>query len=213
MPIQVAVNLAGGLGGARSQGARSTCMAFAMSDLNRMASGAPGVLSAEFLYQSAGAITPGWQMGMGLYSTQAMMIAKSPGQPLEVDFPYQTQEIQVVDAPSPPAGKALYSSDLASSVHVMQVVIDKLNSAKPVGLVIRVTPGFQRPTQGVVAHGRDAYPNAFHAVIAVGWGVHEVTSERHLLIRNSWGEGWGLSGHAWLPEEFVDLHVLEAFGG
>jgi len=35
---------------------------------------------------------------------------------------------------------------------------------------------------------------------------------RHLLVRNSWSEMWGLSGHAWLPEPFVNLHVVEVFG-
>lgn len=57
MPVQAAVDLSNSLGPARCQGQRSTCMAFAMSDLNRAASGAPEVLSAEFLYRAAGALT------------------------------------------------------------------------------------------------------------------------------------------------------------
>ena len=33
-----------------------------------------------------------------------------------------------------------------------------------------------------------------------------------LLVRNSWGTGWGDSGHAWLPLSYVDrrcVHVVE----
>ena len=45
-----------------------------------------------------------------------------------------------------------------------------------------------------------------HAVIAVGFG--EVGMQRAILIRNSWGPGWGLGGYAWLTENYVQPRVF-----
>jgi C1A family cysteine protease len=50
-----------------------------------------------------------------------------------------------------------------------------------------------------------------HAVLAVGYDNNKkITNPRcgketegALLIRNSWGTGWGESGYGWLPYEFV----------
>jgi C1A family cysteine protease len=50
-----------------------------------------------------------------------------------------------------------------------------------------------------------------HAVVAVGYDDEKViantqsdsTTTGALLIRNSWGEGWGEGGYGWLPYEYV----------
>ena len=44
-------------------------------------------------------------------------------------------------------------------------------------------------------------PAQRHAVVAVGHGT--VDGIPAILIRNSWGPGWGLEGHAWLTERFL----------
>lgn len=212
MAVQIKVNHSGALGAVRSQGNRSTCMAFAMSDLNRHVAGAPAALSAEFLYQTAGALTPSWKPGMGLRSREAIKATQSPGQPLEIYFPYQNHNPASVAMPVPPTGQGLFTSRICAQKHSMQFVVNELNKGKLVGLVIRVTCGLFTPINGVVPHEEAAIPDAYHAVLAVGWGSDR-SGARHLLIRNSWGARWGLSGHGWLPEPFVNLHVVETFGG
>ena len=207
------VDLSALLGQARHQGLRSTCMAFAMSDLNRVTADAPDVLSAEFLYQTAGALIDGWRPSEGLYTWAAIRAISSPGQPLETAFPYQTKEPTGVGAPSAPPGARLFGSQVSTSHNTMQSVIDGLAQGVPVGLVTRMTQGFFNPVGGVVAHETQARPDEYHAILAVGWGTEPTSGSRYLFIRNSWGTGWALNGHAWLPEPFVDLHVLEAFGG
>jgi len=51
-----------------------------------------------------------------------------------------------------------------------------------------------------------------HAVVAVGFddntrikntNLKGVETTGALLIRNSWGTGWGSSGYGWLPYEYV----------
>lgn len=212
MTVERVIDLSGLLGPARSQGERSTCLAFAMSDLNRVLSDAPDVLSAEFLYQVAGALTPAWQPGMGLRSTEAIEATRSPGQPLEVHFPYRTTDPSGVGVPIPPAGQDLFKSRISAQGHTMQGVVDELSTGNVVGLVLRVTPGLFTPMAGIVPYETGVVPDAYHAVLAVGWGRELASGVRHLLIRNSWGSSWALSGHAWLPEPFVGLHVIEAFG-
>ena len=56
--ISSVIDLSATLGAARHQGQRLTCLAFAVSDVNRRMASAPDELSAEFIYQYAGAITP-----------------------------------------------------------------------------------------------------------------------------------------------------------
>lgn len=213
MAILPVVDLSASLGPARDQGKRSTCMAFAMSDMNRIRADAPDVLSAEFLYQAAGALIPGWQPGQGLFTTAAIQATSSPGQPFETAFPYQASEPTGVGTPTAPAGARLFSSQVPVRHNAMQSVIDSLAQGASVGLVTRVTPGLFNPVGGVVAYETLAIPGAYHAILAVGWGTEPTSGTRYLLIRNSWGSAWARAGHAWLPEPFIELHVLEAFGG
>jgi C1A family cysteine protease len=38
-----------------------------------------------------------------------------------------------------------------------------------------------------------------HAVLAVGYD----DSKSAVLVRNSWGSGWGLNGYFWLPYDYI----------
>lgn len=212
MPVNTIVDLSASLGPARNQGQRSTCMAFAMSDLNRSACGAPEVLSAEFLYRAAGALTLGWVPGNGLRTVEAMQATLAPGQPLEAHYPYEVADPTTVNHPVPRAGRALFASHFKHCAGAMQAIIGTFDQGQVVGIVTRVTYGLFSPAEGVVAHDVNVIPNQYHAMLAVGWGISTDSGVRHLLVRNSWGEGWGLAGHGWLPEPFVQLHVIEAFG-
>jgi C1A family cysteine protease len=67
------------------------------------------------------------------------------------------------------------------------------------------------------ADGRIPYPSAGetveggHAVVAVGYddGMKIGKQKGALLIRNSWGTGWGDQGYGWLPYAYVESGLAE----
>ena len=69
--ISSVIDLSATLGAARHQGQRLTCLVFAVSDVNRRMASALDELSAEFIYQYVGAITPGWTAGGALLTGDA----------------------------------------------------------------------------------------------------------------------------------------------
>jgi C1A family cysteine protease len=63
------------------------------------------------------------------------------------------------------------------------------------------------------------FPTVFHflrggqAAVAVGYDDRRVirSSRGALLIRNSWGAGWGGGGYGWLPDAYVKEQLAVDF--
>lgn len=86
----------------------------------------------------------------------------------------------------------------------------ELGRGSAVVLVVELTHEFEYPEPD----GRIRLPSLrspagdYHAVLVVG--AADVSGSRHLLIRNSWGDGWGLGGHAWLPLAYLEAFAVQA---
>jgi len=193
---------------ARPQGRRPTCLAFALSDLNRPKS--PADLSPEYLYRAAAIMTPGWGPGGGI-TFDAMREASRIGQPEEAAFPYCSEEPSL-PIPDLPSGLQHYG-DLLQCVSADPTDIACFISAgQPIGLGLRVTPEFFKPEGGLVAFGDQVMPGLLHAVVAIGVGHEEGNSAPWFYVRNSWGPQWGVDGHAWISGAYVSAHAECAFG-
>lgn len=136
---------------------------------------------------------------------------RAPGQPLEEMYPYR---FGIHDAPltAPSGDFELHASASARRQDMTTAcVVGHLATGSPVGLVIQVCQSLMQPDNGVVSFDPLVLPDQYHAVIGVGLGMNLDTGESFILVRNSWGESWGLAGHAWLPIALLDILLVEGF--
>lgn len=193
---------------ARPQGRRPTCLAFALSDLNRPR--APADLSPEFLYRAAAILSPAWAPGGGV-TFDAMQEASRSGQPEEVAFPYCSEEPSLPVAPLP-LGLKHYGGLLQLVSRDPTDIVSLIADGQPVGLGLRVTRGFFKPKGDVVSFSDEVMAGLLHAVVAIGVGHEEGCSAPWFYVRNSWGPQWGANGHAWVSGAYVSAHAECAFG-
>jgi C1A family cysteine protease len=88
-------------------------------------------------------------------------------------------------------------------------IVAALDKGSPVILGLVITDAFYRPdAAGLIADENPDIERAGHAVLAVGHGIGPA-AEPALLIRNSWGQAWGLGGYAWLLRSYVARQLHE----
>lgn len=193
---------------ARPQGRRPTCLAFALSDLNRLA--APADLSPEFLYRAAAMLSPDWAPGGGI-TFDAMREASRAGQPEETAFPYCPEEPSL-PIPALPSGLRHYGQVLQYLSADPTDIACFITAGQPIGLGLRVTPEFFKPDRNLVIFSDRVMAGLLHAVVAIGVGHEEGSSTPWFYVRNSWGAHWGVNGYAWISGAYVSAHAECAFG-
>lgn len=205
--IKSIVDLRGSFGAARDQNSRPTCLAFAASDTH--AAMRPGwtPLSAEWAYYHAvkrdgGAPEDG--------STLASMLEsiKSDGQPIEAHWPYIRNHVIDVASWKPPGSAAeLFFRNHGTSAPEFQQLLDRLDAGSPVLVTMTLSNAFYVPgADGTIVATEPIDRKRRHAVVAVGYG--DRAGVRFVLIRNSWGEAWGLQGCAWLAADYLAPRLI-----
>lgn len=193
---------------AKNQGNRPTCLAFAVTDLNR--GFADDDLGPEYFYRATIHKIPGWQPGDGVQAAAAAE-ASQAGHAREADFPYQVDE-PVVPLEALPDAMDLFGRPINFFNADIDELIDSMRVGVPIGLALRLTYQFYSPVDGVIPFSDSLFPGVMqHAVVAVGLG-HDAQGETWFLIRNSWGQEWGQNGHAWVPAAYIAAYATCAFG-
>lgn len=190
--IDIEIDLRGVLPPVRDQRQRNSCLACATSDAHAHSHVRDHPLSAEFLFFHAAQLMPGANGNNGLTFAAAEQALRDSGQPDEGDWPYQDTQ---PDPWAPPTVGRCWHGSMTSALGVPGIVAS-LKSQKPVVLGISMTTGFLNPAKPYVVSAVGMGIGR-HAVLAVGLGKNTAKGSI-LLIRNSWGIGWGNLGHAWL---------------
>jgi hypothetical protein len=203
MAIDILCDIRPRFGPARDQGPRPTCLAFAISDAHAALREPWTALSCEFAFYHAQrrARRP---PTAGARLPEMLATLKEDGQPLEGDWPYLASLPSDLNTYVPPEKVVVFRRDGESRPVGIDEIIARLDANSPTVMLMMLSDAFYMPDPlGVIraAAGEGPDPARRHAVVAVGYGI--LDGAPAVLVRNSWGAGWGLDGHAWLPEPFV----------
>lgn len=129
------------------------------------------------------------------------------GQPIESAWPYGPLQITPW---SPPSIKTtLHKATIVPGKFVFDDIIAALDQGRSIILGLVITDAFYSPDAfGQVPDQSPDTDRAGHAVVAVGHGLG-ADGTAALLIRNSWGDRWGLGGYGWLSRPYVDRQLRE----
>lgn len=204
----------------RHQGPRPLCVPFSIAaahEATRARLGAPG---AEML-----AVEPLWQhcLHNGHAGHNGTTLAaggdalRVKGQTAEPCWPYN-RTLGAGTEPEPAAATQAtwYTAatvDTALAHDGIEDLIDHaLAAGLPLILVIELTQEFEQPTaQGEISLPALAAPvSDYHAVLAIGAATNTGGTSRRLLIRNTWGSGWGAGGYGWLPLDYLIAFAVQA---
>jgi C1A family cysteine protease len=209
--MTVSIDLRPVLSPIRDQGNRGTCLAFAVTSLHEVhrAGRAPvdEDLAVEALYWGCKQIDGDWSTGTSFQSASAALLRW--GQPIETVWPYDPNRLDGTpyQAPITPSNVDWFQAELRSEAATSANVRTLLASNLPVALGITLYPSFYRPSNS--GHIADPLPGepkkGRHAVVAVGYDAGRI------LVRNSWGNYWGLSGYGWISNSYVDSHATDVW--
>jgi hypothetical protein len=200
MSVQIELDLRSELGSIRDQGARPTCLAYAVSAAHEHARASLAYLSPEYLHYFAGIRAPSGGRSM----KQVAKALETAGQPEEARYPFP------VGGPpagwSPPLGLETFRWASKRMDGDAGQVSEAIRRARVPVLGMSVPESFFVPKAPWVLSAGGTV-RGLHAVAAVGLGRHR--GNLVVLIRNSWGGDWGDFGHAWIDDEFIAKHLRE----
>lgn len=190
------------LGTARNQGSRPTCIAFAFSDGHAAARGSPEPLSVEHLYFNAVQHTPGRDPDAGVNMPACSAALELDGQCAEVGWPYADPLRDLSGWRPPMTATPSFRRTSDTSAATVAGITAELDADRPVIIALLLGERFYAPDPaGRITPGLGDADTDYHAVLAVGHGLD--SSEPYLLVRNSWGAEWGLSGHSWVSAAYL----------
>ena len=205
--ITVRTDLRGRFGPARDQGARPTCLAFAASDAHAATREPWTELCCEHLFYSAKK-HDGSSPDEAARLPSVCHVLEHVGQPVESAWEYLAKLPADRKRWKPPARLGrLYTRASKDAGTGFAEAWAAVAAGHPALIGLTISPGFFRwDAAGVIDADEPVVPPQRHAVIGVAAGERQ--GRKLLMVRNSWGKTWGLSGYAWLTERYATPRVL-----
>ena len=191
------------------QGRRRTCLAIASTVAHEHHIGLGQSLSVEYLFYQTVALSGHANPDLGNSMDEAALALSQEGQPVSAAWPYQSAQAYGSNWKPPPFNSETYKVAMVPGTMSFDEITSILVAGRTVVMGIFITDAFIRcATDGVIADVSNDPERSGHAVLAVGYGLHKNGTD-YLLVRNSWGNGWGIGGHAWMSRKYVSQRMRE----
>lgn len=139
------------------------------------------------------------------------------GQALESAWPYDS----TLGAGTEPTPSGITAADFVTAElfgvplandGIEEHIEATLGLGLPVIVIVEITAEFEQPDPSgeIGTPALNSPANDYHAVTAVGVATNAAGDSRRLLIRNSWGPGWGAGGYGWLPYDYLVAFAVQA---
>jgi C1A family cysteine protease len=207
--ITACVDLRPDLLDVHDQGRRRTCLAIASTIAHEHHIGQRQPLSVEYLFYQTVALSAAADPDQGSSMEEAALALSREGQPVSTAWPYQPAQAYGADWSPPPFNSEAYKVVMTPGTMSFDEIAVSLSAGRTVVIGLFITDAFIRcDASGIIADASTDPERSGHAVLAVGRGS-DLSGGDFLLVRNSWGTGWGMQGHAWMSRKYASRQVRE----
>jgi len=225
--LPLSVNLISFMSPVRFQGARGTCVSFALTAIHeyaRRAQGTPEDFSEQYLYHQMKLIDG--SVACGTWQRYGAQVLGTKGQCLEITWPYNPNLPCNKNGVLPPDADSEAAEYPTSLVPVVSTDVAAIKAAladrRPVGISIPVynswylNPETQRSGRITMPLSNDVQAGG-HAVCLVGYQDDPSSpGGGYFILRNSWGTNWGYQdpygqGYGTIAYQYISGYCWETY--
>jgi len=191
----------------RDQGARGTCVAFAVTSCHEHVRRQDASLSEQFLYTCC-KIADG-DNEEGTTVTSALRVLKQIGQTKAETVPYDHcgQIAQVFELEIFREARRRRINHYSKIIPHPSVIEKYLSKEQAVISVLEVHPTFFCPENNVIEIPSTPMNEGLHAILIVGYG-NRSDGLPYFIIRNSWGNRWGMEGYQYFMQYQKEAWII-----